>query len=249
MSFKDHFSGHAAAYAAFRPRYPDQMFAWLAAEAPSRQLAWDCATGNGQAAVALAPYFERIHATDASAAQIEHAEPRPNIGYACEPAESCSLPDASVDLLTVAQALHWFDIDRFFIEAQRVLKPGGVIAAWCYEQFDMPPDINGLLDDFYRETVGPYWPPERKLLEAGYRTLPWPFDERVPPPLKLEVDWPLADLLGYLRSWSASRRYQAAHGHDPVSLIERDLARQWGDPEKPRRVTWPLSMRVGRGKA
>ncbi|MNX64850.1 hypothetical protein D3C86_958880 [compost metagenome] len=249
MSFKDHFSGHAAVYAAYRPRYPDELFAWLAQKAPGHELAWDCATGNGQAAVGLAAYFERVHATDASADQIAHAERLPNISYACEPAEASSLRDGSVDLLTVAQALHWFDFGRFFREAKRVLKPGGIIAAWCYEQFEMVPELNEILAPFYHQTVGPYWPPERQLLEVGYRTVPWPFEELEPPTLSLEVEWPLAGLLGYLRSWSATRRFQVAQGFDPVTLIEAELAARWGDPEQLRQVRWPLSMRVGRKAA
>lgn len=245
MSFKDHFSRQAATYATFRPRYPEPLFDWLAALAPTHEQAWDCATGNGQAAVALASRFASVHATDASAAQLEHAEARSNITYACEPAEACSLPDSSVDLLTVAQALHWFDTDRFFREAQRVLKPGGVIAAWCYETFEMEADLDALLHGFYHQTVGPYWPPERRLLETGYRTLPWPFQEMAAPKLTLEVEWPLAGLLGYLRSWSASRRYEEVHGRDPVALLEAELTALWGDPERRRQVRWPLAMRVG----
>ncbi|HEY9898319.1 MAG TPA: class I SAM-dependent methyltransferase [Pantanalinema sp.] len=246
MSFKDHFSGIAAAYATYRPRYPERLFDWLSEVAPAHALAWDCATGSGQAAVSLASRFARVHATDASADQISHAEARPNITYACEPAEACSLPDASVDLLTVAQALHWFDAERFFQEAERVLKPGGVIAAWCYGQFEMAEGLNEILERFYHQTVGPYWPPERQVLEAGYRTLPWPFEELEPPALKLEVDWTFASLMGYLRSWSATQRFQELEGVDPVSLIEAELAAKWGEPDRVRRVSWPIAMRVGR---
>lgn len=160
MGFKDHFSRVADTYATYRPGYPEPLFDWLTALSPGHALVWDVATGSGQAAVSLASRFERVHATDASAAQLIHAEERPNIHYACEPAEASSLPDESVDLVTVAQALHWFDAGRFFQEAERVLKPGGVIAAWCYGQFEMEAGLNDTLDHFYHETVGPYWPPE-----------------------------------------------------------------------------------------
>ncbi len=246
MNFKDHFSGHAGVYATYRPRYPEALFAWLAEQSPGRSLAWDCATGNGQAAVGLSTFFERVYATDASRAQVSQAEARSNVTYACEPAEQSSLADGSVDLVTVAQALHWFDFDRFYAEANRVLKPGGVIAAWCYETFEMSPDLQPLVDRLYGEILGPFWPPERRWVEEGYRTLPWPFDELTPPKLELSVDWPLSTLLGYLRSWSATQRYQAERGIDPVSLIEDELSARWGDPEVLRRITWPLSMRAGR---
>ncbi|MEW9900125.1 class I SAM-dependent methyltransferase [Chitinivorax sp. PXF-14] len=246
MSFKDHFSASAGGYAAYRPHYPAALFEWLAAQPATRELAWDCATGNGQAAVGLAPHFTTVHATDASREQLDHAEPRSNIRYCCEPAEHTSLPDASVDLLTVAQALHWFDIERFFAEAQRVLKPGGVIAAWCYEQFATDGPLDAVLAEFYHDIVGPYWPPERQLLEQGYRTLPWPFEPLTAPPLALEVTWPLSSLTGYLRTWSASKHYQEAMGQDPVALIEPRLAVLWGAPELARRIVWPLSLRVGR---
>jgi SAM-dependent methyltransferase len=246
VSFKDHFSRIAATYAAHRPGYPEQLFDWLAEIVPGHMLAWDCATGSGQAAVGLASRFERVHATDASADQLAHAEARPNISYVCEPAEACSLPDASVDLVTVAQALHWFDSERFFQEAMRVLKPGGVIAAWCYGQFEMEAGLNEVLDRFYHQIVGPYWPPERQVLEAGYRALPWPFEELETPVLKLEVEWTLPALLGYLRSWSATRRFQEHEGVDPVSIVESELAAQWGEVNRIRQVCWPIAMRAGR---
>jgi SAM-dependent methyltransferase len=246
VSFKDHFSGHAGVYATYRPRYPDSLFGWLAEQCPERSLAWDCATGNGQAAVGLSASFERVHASDASSAQVSQAEPRSNVTYACEPAEHSTLAAGSVDLVTVAQALHWFDFDRFYAEANRVLKPRGVIAAWCYETFELSADLQPLVDRLYGEILGPYWPPERRWVEEGYRTIPWPFDALTPPKLELSVDWPLSALFGYLRSWSATQRYQAERGVDPVLLIEAELSACWGDPKVPRRITWPLSIRAGR---
>ncbi len=163
MAFKDHFSGHAGEYAKYRPRYPPALFAKLAEVAPARELAWDCATGNGQAAVALAEVFARVIASDASAKQIENASRQANIEYKVETAEQSSLGAASIDLITVGHALHWFDLAKFYGEAQRVLKPNGIIAAWCYGQRMIAPDIDRVFNRYYRDVVGPY-------LAAGTRT-------------------------------------------------------------------------------
>ena len=245
--FADHFSSLAAEYARYRPHYPQELFTYLADLAPGKMLAWDCATGSGQAAVALAEHFECVIATDASAAQIDAATLHAGVVYRVSIAEDSGLPDQSVDLITVAQALHWLDLPRFYAEAQRVLTPGGILAAWSYGFQTVEGDaVEELLRHFYRDVVGPYWPAERALVDAGYRTLPFPFQEIDPPPFAMQADWPLAQLLGYLRSWSASARYITARGNDPVEDLARDIAPIWGDPERPRTVRWPLALRVGR---
>jgi SAM-dependent methyltransferase len=244
--FTDHFAPVAAAYAGFRPTYPAALFAWLAKIAPGRALAWDCATGSGQAACDLAAHFERVVATDASAAQIAAAVSHPRVEYRIAPAEASGLPEASVDLITVAQALHWFDLDRFYLEARRVLKPGGVLAAWTYGVPTVAGEaVNAQVRRFYWETVGPYWPPERRQVESGYRTLPFPFAEREVPEFRMEAFWSLPELLGYFRSWSATARYLAHRGHDPVAALEPELAPLWGTPGARRRIVWPLATRVG----
>jgi SAM-dependent methyltransferase len=246
-SFSDHFSGVAGAYTEFRPRYPHALFDWLADLAPRRELAWDCATGSGQAALALAPHFERVIATDASAEQIAAAPPHPRVEYRVAPAETSGLAADSVDTITVAQALHWFDRPAFYGEAGRVLRGDGVLAAWTYghPQLD-DPGADEVFRRFYSETVGPFWPPERALVDAGYDTIEFPFAEVEPPAFEMETRWPLAALLGYVGTWSAVTRFENAQGFDPVPRLAGHLASAWGNPEEPRRIRWPLTLRVGR---
>jgi SAM-dependent methyltransferase len=246
MSFKDHFSGHAGAYHEARPIYPDALYDWLATQTRAHDLVWDAGCGNGQASVALAQRYARVHATDPSAPQIANAEARPNIDYRVEPAEQCSLADASADLVTVAQALHWFDQDRFDAEVRRVLKPGGVIAAWSYADCRIEPALDAIKDHLYVDLTGPYWPPERTHVESGYRSLPFPFAEIAAPPFEMRAEWTMAQFLGYLRSWSATQRYIKANAQDPVALIEPEMARAWGDAQTPRTVRWDFHLRCGR---
>lgn len=248
--FADHFSGVAATYAGFRPTYPPTLFAWLAGLAPGRELAWDCAAGSGQASVDLAGHFDHVVATDASAEQIAAAASHPRVDYRVAPAERSGLAEASVDLITVAQALHWFDLDRFYEEARRVLKPFGLLAVWTYGVLGLDDaQINDRVQAFYRDTVGPYWPPERHHVATGYRELPFPFPEIEAPPVQMETRWTLPQLLGYLRSWSATARYAAAQGSDPVAALAAELAPLWGEPAQARAMAWPLSVRVGRKPA
>jgi SAM-dependent methyltransferase len=246
MKFKDHFSGHAQQYAQFRPHYPEALFGWLASVAPARELAWDCATGNGQAAVALAAHFQRVIATDASAQQIESAEAHPLLEYRVAPAESSGLASDSVDVVTVAQALHWFDIPAFFAEVQRVLRPAGVVAVWSYSFLSVSPAVDDLVNHFYSVTTGPFWPPERELVESGYRGIAFPFEELTPPPFAMATEWNLQQLLGYLRTWSATQKFIAARRFDPVDSLGQELQRVWGDAEQTHIVQWPLTLRVGR---
>jgi len=252
--FKDHFSGHAGIYREARPTYPAQLFIWLAQHVPDRQLAWDCGCGNGQASVALAEHFTRVIGTDPSATQIGAAEARQNIDYRVEPAEQCSLAGASASLVTVAQALHWFDFARFFAEVARVLKPGGVFAAWAYSDCRVTPAVDALKDRVYVDFTGPYWPPEREFVEAGYRTIPLPigdgaaFEEIASPAFVMSVEWDAAQFLAYLRSWSATQRYIKANGVDPVALVEDELRLAWKDPGQPREVRWDFHVRCARLK-
>ena len=221
-AFKDHFSGHADAYARFRPDYPPELYAWLAEISPSRERAWDCATGNGQAAVALAEHFAEVIATDASEKQIRSAFPHPRVTYRTAPAEDSGIEPGSVDLITVAQALHWFDIPRFFAEADRVLKPGGVLGVWAYAVFRSTPEIDRVVDHLYRDIVGPYWPPDRAMIEQGYAGVEMPFEPVDAPPFFMRKEWTADDVLGYLGTWSATRGYIAAHGDRFLALVPPD---------------------------
>jgi SAM-dependent methyltransferase len=246
-AFHDHFSGVANRYADFRPTYPAGLFDYLATLVPKDSTVWDCACGNGQAAVDLAARFDHVIATDASKEQIASAEPNPRIDYRVAPAEQSGLPDQSIGLVTVAQAIHWFDFDKFYAETKRVLRSGGVIAVWAYGINVVEGDqINAIVQRYYSETVGPYWPPERKLVETGYRTIPFPFDEIAPPAFRMEARWTLEQLLGYFSTWSATSRYLKARGANPIEPLAKELGPVWGDPAQPRQVIWPLSVRVGK---
>jgi SAM-dependent methyltransferase len=245
MSFKDHFSKQAADYARFRPRYPREMFEYLGTVARSRALAWDCATGNGQAAVQLAKVFDRIIATDASEKQIANAQPHERVEYRVASAEESGLESGTIDLIMVAQALHWFDLDEFYAEVNRVLNPRGVFAASAYKLFHITPAIDEVVNHrYYEEIVGAFWPPERVLVEK-FEELPFPFAEIETPSFEMIAQWHLEHLVGYLRSWSATQRFIAANKRDPLEAIADDLRAAWGDTEQTRRVIWPLTLRVG----
>jgi len=248
MSFeeKDYFSGHADRYEEYRPTYPVALFAYLASLCPRHDLVWDCATGNGQAATALAPYFRNVVASDASQKQIDQARPCANVQYLVAPADAAPLANSSVDLVTVAQALHWFPLPRFYAEVARVARPDGVVAVWCYQLHVITPEIDAIIHHLYSDIVGADWPQERRLVEEGYATLDFPFAVITPPPFHMTHSWDLGHLLGYLGSWSASQRYRIRTGQDPLELIKEDLAAAWGDPQENRNVTWPLRVRAGR---
>lgn len=243
----DHFSRLAPAYASCRPGYPEEMFDYLAGLVSRHELAWDCAAGSGQATIPLASRFGRVIATDISAAMLQEAPRHPAVEYRAASAEASGLRAGTADLVTVAQALHWLDPQTFYAEATRVLVPGGVLAAWSYGvQYLDEPALDSVIRRFYADIVGPYWPPERRHVESGYSTLPFPFPELAPPVLAMEELWSLAQILGYVGTWSATQRFRESVGHDPLDQLGRDLAQHWGDPSVSRRVRWPLSLRVGR---
>ncbi|MGV8842109.1 MAG: class I SAM-dependent methyltransferase [Pseudomonas sp.] len=236
----------AQRYLDHRPTYPPELFAWLAQQCKQHGLAWDCATGSGLAAVSLAPHFQSVVAKDASAAQIFAGKPHDQIVYRVATAENSGLESASVDLVIVAQALRWFDVDRFYAEVRRVLKSDGLVAVWCYDVVEIEGDeANHLLQHFYHQIVGPYWPVERHHVETGYRELPFPFTVIEAPQFAMRVAWTLEQLMDYLRSWSATERYKAACGIDPVAELQNQLGVMWSDASQNHLVSWPLSLRVG----
>ena len=246
-SFSDHFSSTAAGYASYRPTYPATLFEWLGQVASRHAVAWDCGTGSGQAAVAVAEHFALVVATDPSTAQLAHAAPHPRVRYAAMPAERSALASGSASLITVAQALHWFDQQVFFAEARRVLAPGGVIAVWSYGVVTLQDDaLDDVIRRFHGEAMGPFWPAERRLVDEGYRDLVLPFEPIAAPRFAMEATWTLSQLAGYLSTWSSVQRARAATGRDPIGEVAESLRRTWGREGQVRRVSWPLMLLVGR---
>lgn len=245
-TFRDHFSSASPDYARFRPRYPRALFEWVAAESPARERVWDAATGSGQAAVALADDFALVVATDASAAQLASAAPHARVRYMRSTAEASGLADRSMDAITVAQAVHWFDRPAFFAEARRVARPGALIAVWTYGHPSAGPDVDALLTPFHRDVVGPYWPPERRIVDGMYRDLDLPFAPVTAPELLLETPMTLAALAGYIGTWSAVQRYREAEKRDPLPEFIASIAAIWGDPASVKTMRWPMAIRAGR---
>lgn len=246
MAFEDRFSDLAGQYARHRPSHPQELFDYLAAISPGQDLAWDVGTGSGQAARQLADHFNHVIATDASQEQIEQASPHPKVEYRVEPAEKTSLPADAVDLITAAVSLHWFDFEAFYREVRRVSKPGAVLAAWTYFFANITPEIDALMRDFYYGTLAGYWSDRLRYVEAGYETLPFPFQEIDPPPFEMMARWSLADLSGFILSWSGTGAFIGEHGERPVAEFLVRLGDVWGDPEQVREVRWDLHMRIAR---
>jgi SAM-dependent methyltransferase len=245
MTFKDYFSGQATDYAQYRPHYPAALFTWLAQQCGQRDRVWDCATGNGQAAIALAEHFTQVIATDGSAAQLRQAPPHPRITYRVALAEDSGLEGHSLDLVTVAQAVHWFQLDLFYAEVKRVLKPDGLLAIWCYGRPSLAePELETWLQTYYGETLDDFWTPERRLVETGYATLDFPFAELTAPAYTMRVAWTLSELMGYLFTWSATQRFIATHGVNPLVALAAQMAPHW--PSDRVLMTWPITLRVGR---
>ena len=244
-AFRDHFAFAASSYASFRPGYPAALFAWLASATREHERAWDCGTGSGQAAIGLAAHYEAVVATDPSVSQLSSAEGARGVEYVAMSAESSALRAESMDVVTVAQALHWFDREGFFAEVDRVLRPGGLLAVWSYGLLAIEPAIDARLHHFYSNTVGPYWPSERALVDTGYAGIALPYPELPTPRIAMEASWTLAQVLGFLSTWSAVGRYRAAEKADPLPELSHDLASVWGT-EGRRQVRWPLTLRAAR---
>lgn len=246
--FKDNFSNQSDEYLKYRPTYPDELFQFLASLTKDHELAWDCGTGNGQAAMNLAEYFGRIYASDASAKQISNAKLHDKISYHIETAEQSSLENQSVDLITVAIALHWFNLDSFYDEVRRVLKPDGVIAAWTYRLPEINPGIDQVLKHFHDEVVDDYWLEENRLVSDGYQTIPFPFEEIEAPLFMMTKHWDLSELIGLVSSWSAIQRIIKETGKNPTLQLEADLRKVWGNESDKKEVRWNLILKVGHNK-
>ena len=246
MSFQDHFSAVSAGYQQYRPSYPDELFYHLAHLCLAHDCAWDCATGTGQSARVLVPYFQRVIATDASEAQVVMAATgsKKGLEFKTALAEKSGLADCSVDLITVSQAAHWFDLDAFSDEVRRVLKPEGILAIWCYSLLSVEADIDEAINHFYYEVVGPYWPFERKLVENGYQDIELPFSQLDVPNFEMLAHWDFSQLMGYLSTWSALRLYIEEQGHDPLIELAAKLTPIWGEAAQIKTIRWPLALRI-----
>ncbi len=244
-NFKDNFSKQSESYYKYRPSYPKELFEYLSNLSKKHDLAWDCGTGNGQSAIGLVEYFEKVYATDPSEKQVSNAESNPKIIYKVEKAESSSLPNNSVDLITVAQALHWFNFDKFYSEVKRVLKPEGIIAAWTYGLPQISSEIDKLVLHFHDNIVGDFWQKENQYVSDKYQTIPFPFKEIKTPSFQFQKEITIDDLNGLLLSWSATQRYQDQNGKNPVLKIKNDLQDAWKNTNESKRTTWNIFLKVG----
>lgn len=245
MAVKDYFSGHSQLYASFRPTYPEDLYAFIFRHVTTKDTAWDCATGNGQVASYLANYFDKVYATDISLQQLQQAPAHESITYAISPAETTAFPDNHFDLITVGQALHWFNRDAFYNEVRRTAKPGALLAVWGYATLSVSPEIDAPLMHFYDHIVGPYWDEARALVDAQYTTIEFPFEEIPTPTFAIRVAWTLDHLAGYLESWSSTQKYIRQHGSSPVPALIKTLRPLWGEGIQ-HTVTFPVFLRLGR---
>ena len=241
---KDNFSIGSADYAGFRPESPAELYTFLLERISPKSTAWDVGTGNGQVATVLAGHFDSVYATDISAGQLANAVQKPNITYKEERAERSSLPDHCIDLITVAQAFHWFDFDAFYTEVSRVAKPGALLAVWTYNLLSIDKGvIDNVINDFYFNIVGPYWDAERKYVDEGYRNVSIPFDEIETPVFPMTKQWDFRQFLGYISTWSSVKHYKDKEDADPVLVLEQRLQAHW-PPDEIKTIHFPVYMRL-----
>ncbi|MES2780497.1 MAG: class I SAM-dependent methyltransferase [Bacteroidota bacterium] len=243
--FKDYFSKQSEIYARYRPQYPEELYSFLASQTVGHERVWDCGTGNGQAAVDLAAYYDNVYASDPSEQQIKHSIQHPNIIYAIENAEQSSLPDQSVDLITVANAMHWFDLDLFYEEVKRVLKKDGILAAWSYALPSISKEIDPIVYRFHHGILNDYWVAENRLVEKEYTTIPFPFCEISHPDFFSYKQMNLVDTIGYFNTWSAVQRFIAKNNHNPTEELGKELQAVWGNPEMKHTMCWKLALKIG----
>jgi SAM-dependent methyltransferase len=246
---KDNFSIQASSYAKFRPVYPLALYEHLLKFIGSKNIAWDCGCGNGQVAGVLSGHFDLVIATDISPTQIQHAVQKPNVEYRVLPAEKTDIISGSLDLITVAQAIHWFNINEFYEEVRRVSKPRAILAIWCYDLPQINLNLNDVIGYLYEDILGDqFWDPERKLVEEHYQTIPFPFEEISLPEFHIQTQWNFDQLIGFLNSWSAVQHYVRKNNINPVEELSQQLKTAWGN-EKIQKVTFPIYTRVGKVKS
>lgn len=242
---KDNFSTQAAEYAIYRPTYPEEMYDFIFSLVKNRNAAWDCATGNGQVARELALHFDNVYASDISKEQIEQALKLPNIVYQVESSDKVNAADNSFDLITVAQAIHWFNFDAFYTEVKRTLKPDGIFAVIGYGIMSIDKKVDKAVHKLYEDFLGKYWDPERRYIEENYKTIPFPFEEITAPHIFIKTRWSFNQLIGYLNTWSALQHYKKANERNPIEYMFTELKEAWGsDAEK--EIRFPVLLRVGR---
>ncbi len=244
MASLDRFSAQAAAYARYRIDYPPALYAWLLPQVPGRGRAWDCATGNGQVAAVLAGHFQQVEATDLSQSQLAQAPALPNVRYQAAPAEHTPFPARHFDLITVAQAVHWFEAEAYHRELRRVARPGALLAEWGYGLVRVSPEIDAVVNEFYARTMRPYWDANRWHLDDEYARIPFPFDRVQRQHFEVRRQWSVGWFLDYLRTWSSVQKFIRQQGVDPVDLLAEVLTPLWGPAA--REVVFPVFARAGR---
>lgn len=245
LQIEPYFSPQSNKYVEFRPEYPASFIERIANLTQGKNLAWDCGTGNGQCARRLKNYFNQVIATDLSADQLSHATPLSGVRFHQSPAESCPTPDSSVDLVTVACAIHWFDRDRFYSEVRRVLKKEGAIAVWTYFMPQVDSGLDPIIRRYYIDLLAPYYPPQTLLYRNEYRDLDFPFRELKIAPEPIVESWSGDKLLGFMGTWSARMSCLQKGDPDPLALIYPELREAWGNLASEKKVRIPLYARVG----
>lgn len=246
-AMKDNFSRQADVYVKYRPDYPKELFDFILSHVNNKATAWDCATGNGQTAKELAKHFEKVYATDISQKQLDNAEQAPNIFYSLQAAEQTNFPGHHFDLVTVSQALHWLQFEKFYAEVERVTKPGGLIAVWMYNLLKISPAVDKIIEvNFYKNLLGSYWDYERKYVDDDYTTIPFPFEKIKCPAFNTRFHWTIEELAGYLNTWSALQKFIAANNYNPVDNLVEEIRPYWINEQM--EINFPITLRMGQIK-
>lgn len=242
-NFKDFFSKNSAGYAKYRPTYPRTLFDYLASLVREHKCAWDCATGNGQSASMLVDYFDKVIATDPSEEQLDNAILHPKIEYRVATAEDSKISEKSIDLITVAQAFHWINQEKFLKEVIRVAKQKCILAIWCYKLAHITKDVDEVIYRLYTDILGNYWDDARKMVDDGYKNINFPFQKIESPTFDMSVEWDIEGYMGYLGTWSALQKYISVNSKNPLNDIGSDLKKAWG-PGKRHKLHWDLELKV-----